>query len=157
MDAATLEIIKTLTPAFLGLVGLVITFIFSISNRKLNHQKMEKELFSEFNRRYDTFNDSLNLLDSLTTLDELKSTCSLIDNKNMHHLLIDYFNLCAEEYYWYRRKRINKLLWSSWNSGMMYYYNKHPVVRELWQSEVREGGFRSYYLKKGEDFFITKV
>lgn len=156
METATIEIIKTFTPAFLGIVGIIITFIFSIANKKLNHQKMEKELFSEFNKRYDAFNDSLNLLDSITTLEQLKKTDSLIEKKSMHHLLIDYFNLCAEQYYWRSEKRISPEIWQSWHSGMMYYYKKYPIVRELWENEIKDNGYKSYYLKEGKNFFRDK-
>lgn len=153
MEASTLEIIKAFTPAFIGVVGIIITVIFSAANKNLNHQKMEKELFAEFNKRYDALNDSLTLLSSISTLEQLRETNSFIDKKTMHHLLIDYFNLCAEQYYWYRKKRIKKLLWDSWHSGMMYYYTTHPVVRELWELEIKGGGYKSYYLKEGKNFF----
>jgi len=153
MEATTIETIKALTPAFLGVVGLAITLIFSIANKNLSHQKMEKELFSEFNKRYDIFNDSLNLLDSITSLQQLKETDSLIEKKSMHNLLIDYFNLCSEQYYWYKKKRIKKLLWKSWHSGMMHYYTKYPVVSELWEKEIKDEGYKSYYLKAGKNFF----
>ncbi|WP_439479880.1 hypothetical protein [Chryseobacterium aquaticum] len=137
----------------IGVFTLVITIWFSTNNLKITHQKMEKELFSEFNKRYDVFNDSLNLLDSITTLEQLTETDSLIEKKTMHHLLIDYFNLCAEQYYWHREKRISAEIWKSWHSGMMYYYNKYPVVRELWAKEIKDDGYKSYYLKVGKNFF----
>lgn len=35
---------------------------------------------------------------------------------------------------------------------MMYYYNKYPVVRELWAKEIKDDGYKSYYLKVGKNF-----
>ncbi|MCL7987062.1 hypothetical protein M8998_03800 [Sphingobacterium sp. lm-10] len=156
MDTEILDLVKAFTPAFLGVVGIVITVIFSAANKKLNHQKMEKELFSEFNKRYDEFNDSLDLLDTIATLSQLKEIDSLIEKKKMYHLLIDYFNLCAEQYYWYKKKRISAKLWESWHSGMMYYYRNYAVFRELWEAEIAGDGYKSYYLEKGKDFFKSK-
>ena len=58
-----LEFIKALSPIILGGIGVYITFKYNSANRKLNHEKMEKELFTEFNKRYDHLNDTLSLLD----------------------------------------------------------------------------------------------
>jgi hypothetical protein len=45
--------------SIIGGCGLIITFIYNQYNRKLSNDKMNKELFSELNARYDKFNDSL--------------------------------------------------------------------------------------------------
>ncbi|MGG5505137.1 hypothetical protein ACPDHQ_17140, partial [Myroides odoratimimus] len=61
--------------------------------------------------------------------------------------------LCAEQYYWYKKGRISNEIWNAWHSGMMYYYNTFPVVKELWEEETKEEGFKSYYLKDKLGFF----
>lgn len=155
MDTSILVFIKAFTPAFLGIIGVVITLIFSISNKKLNNQKMEKELFTEFNKRYDELNDSLSMLEDSITIDDLKKTLSKVENKTLYNVVIDYFNLCAEQYYWKNKKRISKEIWEAWHAGMMYYYNTYPVVRELWKEEIKGDGYKSYYLAEGKCFFKT--
>lgn len=152
MKTETLEIVKAFTPAFLGLVGLAITLIFSIANKILNNQKMEKELFKEFNERYNSLNEDLRSIASETKFEDLITLVSkTVEGKTLDLVLIDYFNLCAEEYYWKKRKRIGSEIWNAWHEGMIYYY-KFPAVKELWRREC-ETGWRSYYLNKGEDFF----
>jgi hypothetical protein len=153
MDKEILEIVKTFTPITLGAIGIIITLLYSSANKKLSHQKMEKDLFKEFNERYDSLNDSLSLLSDIKTIEELKSTESLIDKKSMYNILIDYFNLCAEQFYWKNKDRISPEIWKSWHSGMNYYYSNFPIVKELWRCEIANEGYISYYLNRDEDFF----
>lgn len=152
MNKDCLEIVKAFTPSVLGVVGIVITLIYNAANRKLNHQKMEKDLFKEFNERYNSLNEDLRLINSETKFEELNSIFSeTTKGKTLKLVLFDYFNLCAEEFYWKKRERISEEIWNAWHEGMMYYYN-FPAVKELWRKEC-ESGWRSYYLNKGEDFF----
>lgn len=137
----------------IGFFTLIIAWWFNHNNLKISKQKMEKELFKEFNERYDTLNDSLELITDQMTIDELKLTNSAIENKTLHNVVIDYFNLCAEQYYWKDKKRISNKIWLAWNKGMMYYFEKFPVIKELWKDEIKNEKYKSYYLKKDENFF----
>lgn len=143
----------------IGVFTLLITLIYNWRNYRLNHQKMEKELFVEFNKRYDELNDSLLMLEVSMTIEDIKNTLSKTQNKTLYNVVIDYFNLCSEQYYWQKKKRISPEIWNAWSTGMNFYYNNYPVVRELWKNEIDKEGFKSYYLKKDESFFkeIKKV
>ena len=55
---------------------------------------------------------------------------------------IDYFNLCAEEYLFYRGDYILPDVWTSWCRGMWQYVGKDGPLRRLWLEEVTSG---SYY------------
>ncbi|PUV22543.1 hypothetical protein [Sphingobacterium athyrii] len=122
-----------------------IAYNYQKGNLDISHEKMEKELFTEFNGRYDMLNDKLSELDTNLNLKNL--------NKDLEKIVIDYFNLCAEQYYWYNKKRISEEIWNSWHSGMMYYYQKYPVVQELWEKETEGEKYKSYYLEKKQGFF----
>ncbi|MFY8069001.1 MAG: hypothetical protein ACOVMG_02795 [Flavobacterium sp.] len=139
--------------SILGGCGLLITLFYNYKNSQLAHHKMQKELFAEFNERYDKLNDSLSLLNESDTITSIKEKMSLIDNKSMYNVLIDYFNLCAEQYYWKQEKRISDKIWESWYNGMFFYYSNFSVVRDLWRDEIKEDGYKSYYLKKGDKLF----
>lgn len=91
-----------------------------------------KELFMEFNRRYDRKNNKL--------LDILKTIEPLIEEQKI--LLIDYFNLCAEEYMFYEAGYIDKRVWESWNNGMKQ-FGQDPRIFELWKQESQTTNF--YY------------
>ena len=153
MESYFLENPQVATTLLIGVVGLIVTGWFNKNNQKIAHQKLEKELFTEFNKRYDELNDSLMLLEGISTVEQLKSTSSLIANKSMYNILIDYFNLCAEQYYWKKNKRISAEIWTAWHQGMNDYYKKYEVLRKVWAEETKDEQYQSYYLNKKNGFF----
>jgi hypothetical protein len=77
----------------------------------LDEAKLFKELFAEFNARYDALNDDLNTIlfgppEGLLSADE-------------REYLFSYFNLCAEEYFFYRAGYIDRRVWESWYRGVV--------------------------------------
>lgn len=128
-----------------GLIGIIVTFYFGINKTKIEDDKLFKELFRDFNLRYSALNESLhNITSSNKSIEELT-----FDEKDK---IYDYFNLCAEEYYWYKKNRISKDVWNSWKYGMNYWYSK-PIIKEMWESEIDNDQKISYYIKAGDDFF----
>jgi hypothetical protein len=55
--------------------------------------------------------------------------------------VIDYFNLCGEEYLFYKHGYILPEAWESWRRGMRQYMDVESI-RELWEFEVKTD---SYY------------
>lgn len=135
----------------LGSSGLLITLIYNYHSSKLSKDKMNKELFTEFNKRYDALND---------ILEEIVSKCNNLEELNkypeLRFKLNDYFNLCAEEYYWYTKNRIDKRIWDSWEDGMNRWYNKYPVIQEAWKDELDSYGHKTFYMKHGDNLFSKK-
>lgn len=132
----------------LGAFGLFITLFYNGQNRKLSNDKMERELFTEFNARYDVLNDYLyQIQESCKTLQDLE------DNPHLKYKLNDFFNLCAEEYYWKKKKRISDEIWNAWSEGMNDWYNSVRVVQLAWQDEIKKRGCKSYYINEENDFF----
>jgi len=138
----------------LGLVGIGITIYYAFHSKKMAHDQMMKELFKDFNARYDKLNNNLVRLDkNKPSLDDLKKY-SDEDYDVYHQTIIDFFNLCAEEFYWYHhKKRIDQLVWNSWHKGMNYWYNNIPAIHELWDIEIQNGGQTSYYITDSHTFF----
>lgn len=86
--------------------------------------------FEYFNSRYDRINDSLEIvLNSERVSDEA------------HKYVIDYFNLCSEEYMLYKKGYIPTEVWETWLAGMVQYWQIKDV-RTLWQEEKETN---SYY------------
>ena len=57
-------------------------------------------------------------------------------------VIMDYLNLCAEEYFWYTRGRIDTEIWRAWRNGMENWLQV-PAIRTV---AVRESKLRdSYY------------
>ncbi len=137
----------------LGTVGLFITFYYSKQSKKLAHEQMQKQLFTEFNQRYEALNDYLiEIRNNCPTMEQLTGHP---DSENLKRKVNDFFNLCAEEFFWYKhKKRIDKLVWESWQHGMNYWYNNVPAIRDLWKLEIESSGKKSYYITDKVEFFI---
>lgn len=129
----------------LSVIGTIIALSsWYISDRR-NKDRFEKELFDSFNSRYSELNQ--HLLSSYTH--EFLEDCSAAEA----NAIIDYANICSEEYYWFRRKRISKTIWISWHEGMKYHYKHHKVFGKYWDKEMNDNK-ASYYMSEEENDFI---
>lgn len=137
----------------LGLAGIIVTVIFSRSARKRENDKIMKELFKDFNERYNEINNDL--IRIMEPQDASAKASLHYTWVNDRATLIDYLNLCAEEYFWYKKGRIDEKVWRSWSIGMNYWYNhKSSQLRDLWEAETKKkNGPQSYYLQTGDEFF----
>lgn len=141
-----LEIIDSIAPVLVSAVILVSTLWFSnLANERANDQ-MTKELFTEFNTRYDELNDVLNKT-MKKSLEEIEKVDKEIKTLN------DYCNLCAEQYYWNEKGRIDSSIWKAWLGGMKYYYKNHLAFKQYWDEEVAKN-WKSYYMDSEDDNFL---
>ncbi len=134
----------------LGLAGLVITYYYSQRTEQLSHEQMMKQLFTEFNARYSLLNDSLARIKR-----DFPTLKSLEQSEDLKQKAIDYFSLCAEQYYWFKKGRIDDSIWVSWKSGMNYWHDNVLPIRELWKKEMETSGPTSYYISKNNEFFTS--
>ena len=104
----------------------------SCKSTKLEELRLFKELFVEFNARYDGLQNRL-LSIAQRTDGELSSEESLV--------VYQYFNLCAEEFLFYRLGYIDPAAWFAWRNGMQFYL-ANPRIRRLWEKDVKSN---SYY------------
>jgi len=119
-------------------MGGIIASSWAILWKMKEESRVEKELFDKFNERYDNrFNDVLNTLRSDK---EIKT-----NEQDVKNLIIDYFNMCSEEYLWYKKGLISEDIWKAWLSG----FNsnlKIKVVKEIWDEETKDpSSTESYY------------
>lgn len=117
--------------------GIAAFFHFLYSQHNHNTARFI-ELFREFNARYDKLNDQLNKL----VLQPLGAP--RIDPEDLQ-TLYDYFNLCAEEYLYFRAGYIDSEVWHSWLKGMTY-YAAVPEIRRVWQQELEQGSYYGFSL-----------
>ncbi|MFD0993173.1 hypothetical protein [Tenacibaculum geojense] len=136
----------------LGIIVWYSTKKFNNNQLEIANHQLQKQLFSEFNQRYDVLNDHLEKICKFNSLEELQSKKPKKYNF-LRNKLNDYFNLCAEEYYWFKKGRIDKDVWLSWEKGMNSWYANYPIIREAWEEEYNLFGATSFYLKPGENFF----
>jgi hypothetical protein len=117
----------------LSAIGGVAGFTYFLYRQHLDEAKPFKELFAEFNGRYDALKDDLNAIlfgrpEGLLSADEREH-------------LFSYFNLCAEEYLFYKAGYIDHRVWESWYGGMKVFF-KHPRIQALWEQDSKAD---SYY------------
>ena len=114
------------------IVGTLLSVLYFVQKQKLEELKVFRDIFRECNERYDALNERLSLIgdsrdDSLTS--------------EQQQLLVDYFNLCGEEYLYYQRGMIDPDVWRSWSNGMKTIL-KAKQVKKFWDEEKKTN---SYY------------
>jgi len=148
----------TLVTLTIGFVGGIISYKFNKNsiehfkqNEKIENDRMMKELFTEFNQRYDRLNNKLENVSNLS----MKKWKSLKSKKRLKYeaVVIDFFNICAEEYHWHSEGRINGNIWASWSKGMNDIYNNSKVIQNLWEQECKNEGYKSYYISNKNEIF----
>jgi hypothetical protein len=133
---------KIESQAFIGIVASIIAVYFGLLKQKIDHDRMFKELFESFNSRYNAeINDIFNDL----RRNPEKQISDI--NKNGENLIIDYFNLCAEEYLWFTRGRIPKEVWKAWKIGIKANL-KILQVKVLYDEEMKDSSESYYGLNK---------
>lgn len=116
---------------FLGsIVAGTLGFCYFVQQQKLAETTLFHQLFTAFNARYDGLNERL----AAIAEDGILSAERRI-------IIVDYFNLCAEEYHFYQQGYIPGNVWRSWCRGMAWYLKRHPF-KEVWDEEIRS---ESYY------------
>lgn len=122
---------------YLPAVAAAAGFAYFLYNQHLQETRLFTELFRDFNARYDKLNDSLHRI----AADNQASVFSHDDRQ----ILFDYFNLCAEEYLYYKTGYIDAEVWRSWRNGMRHFSELHHI-RNLWESELAEGSYYDFSL-----------
>lgn len=114
-------------------VAVGMGFVYFIYNQHSQETRFFADLFQKFNAKYDSLNSDLNRIASMGD----QSFLSRADQQ----FLFDYFNLCGEEYLYYKTGFIDAEVWVAWRAGMKYFAGR-ALIRSLWESELKTG---SYY------------
>ena len=123
---------------FLPAVAASAGFAYFLYTQHLQETKLFSDLFRQFNERYDRLNGDLNRIAS-------ESNVSLLGSADKQ-FLFDYFNLCAEEFLYYKSGFIDPEVWKSWSSGMRYFLAVRHI-QDLWASELDFGSYYGFTFK----------
>ena len=113
-------------------VGAILLIAYFIQKQKLEELRIFREIFKECNARYDKLNEALAAIGKKSTAE-----ITLEDRSK----IIDYLNLCGEEYLYFKRGYIEPSVWQAWHNGMKAAISA-PSIRSVWESEQKTG---SYY------------
>jgi hypothetical protein len=130
-----------LFPAFamsvaLPLAGGLAGAYYFLQKHQLEELRLFEEMFATFNRRYAELNSRLQHL--------VAGSAPL--SKEDRALLEDYFNLCAEEYFYYRRGIIDPVVWRAWCRGMLQYLHDERIA-DFWRHEESTDSYYGLTLK----------
>jgi hypothetical protein len=114
-------------------IGIVTTFAYFLYRQHLDEAKLFKDLFIEFNARYEKLNDGLNTILAGPEHGEF--------SESERELIFSYFNLCAEGYFFYKAGYIDHSVWQAWRRGMDVFF-AHLRIRDLWDADCKAD---SYY------------
>lgn len=117
-------------------IALIVSFIFFIQKQKLNELTLFWELFKTFNARYDELNEKMNHI--------ISRKGDLTEKEK--DTLYDYFNLCSEEYIFYKRGHILQEVWEAWKNGMQLFY-ENERIKSLWDEELATNSYYGFSLK----------
>jgi len=104
---------------------------FYFHRRHADDARFVKELLTEFNERYDKLGSDLQF--AIWRNGEFEKETEL--------KFIRYFNLCAEEWLFWKAGYIYEEVWRAWDQGMKQ-YGRDPRVIALWK---KEDATDSYY------------
>ena len=113
-------------------IGLA-AFVYFVQKQKLQEMMLFKDLFTEYNYRYESLNQELHRIISTASGKALAKA-----DKNF---LEEYFNLCGEEYFYYTEGIVPPQVWKEWKNGMRIFF-QDDRVRKQWELEK---GTDSYY------------
>lgn len=108
----------------LAVLATVLSVAFFVQQQKLAEIQLFRQLVVDFNKRYDGLNDALQRIvrDGIASEEDRMA-------------VLDYFNLCAEEYLFYDEGYIDARVWKAWANGMAFYFASPPIA-ELWAAEA---------------------
>ena len=135
--------------SFAGAAGALLSVVYFVQTQKLEETRLFREIFKECNARYDSMNEAL------------AKVCDLRDEgltPDENDLLVDYFNLCGEEYLYFRQGYIPPSVWASWYLGMRVIICS-PRVNELWRTESATGSYYGLPLEplKGAETLVSNT
>ncbi|MBI3895140.1 MAG: hypothetical protein HY313_04345 [Acidobacteria bacterium] len=116
----------------LTLLSTVLSLFYFLQKQRLEETKLFREIFADCNTRYDKLNEKLNAIVKGPEEEQL--------NPEQKDTLMDYFNLCGEEYLYYSQGYLYPEVWRAWYNGMKYFFGKRRIA-EAWSQENQD----SYY------------
>ncbi len=113
-------------------LGTFLSSVYFVQKQRLEEVILFREIFSECNQRYNIINDEIN---NIIRGDDL----SVLTHKEKN-LLDDYFNLCGEEYLYFKQGYIYPDVWAAWMNGMNSILN-NKRIKQHWVKEKETGSF----------------
>ena len=119
----------------------VISSVFVVQKQRLEELRLFNELYAKFNSRYDALNKSLNEI----WRGELEAGLKPGELDTLYN----YFNLCGEEYFYYKQGYIYPEVWKAWRNGMKIFY-QNERIKKAWAKELKNDSYYGFQLSELE-------
>ena len=114
-------------------IATLLSLVYFIQKQKLEELRFSREIFKSCNEAYNKLNEELAKINNIRSSDQL--------NENEKKVLVDYFNLCGEEYFYFHHGFIYPDVWDAWRNGIRFYL-KNDRIKRFWVEELETN---SYY------------
>lgn len=131
---------------YLPATGGIASFVYFLYSQHNQNTQLFVTLFKEFNARYDQLNEKLNAI-----VDGTSSELSPEERK----VLFDYFNLCAEEYLFYKAGYIDQDVWRAWLAGMRC-FARNANIHCFWASDLETGSYYGFTIRLLDEAHIRR-
>lgn len=126
-------------------MGTLLSITYFIQRQQLEEARLGKDLISDFNARYDKLNARLSKIVAASYKDAMLRAYEVAT-------LDDYFNLCSEEYLFYKKGYIYPEVWDAWFSGIRTYFQDWRV-RKAWSDDKSKESYYGFAEYISQDFF----
>ncbi len=127
---------------FIPIFGALFSFFFFVQKQQLEELQVFRELFRDFNERYDAMSAELTKILGHGGQGDLSD--------DQVKLLTEYFNLCGEEYLYYRQGYIYPEVWTAWCNGMGVYL-EDKRIQTKWGAEQATNSYYGLTLRTIEN------
>lgn len=99
---------------------VIISFVYFVQKQSMEDDKLELEAFSSFNSRCFKLASKIEL-----TLNKDEGQNLTEEEKE---ILDEYFSLCVEEYFYFKKGRISLDIWRNWAHGISATVRSHVLI-----------------------------
>lgn len=112
----------------LFLAGGVASLFYFLQRQRLAEMQMLHKLFTAFNERFEEMDEALN--------DIVKGDPTADFTAPEKKVLSQYFNLCAEEYFFHEQTYIHPTVWETWLAGMRWFRKNSDRLKRRWDADL---------------------
>lgn len=126
----------------IGLFAVITSVYFGVLKNNTENDKVFNQLFKEFNAKYENeFREVLMEIDHKTA----EGSKDFLLNRQQSDQIVQYLNLCAEEFFWYKKGRIPNTVWNSWLIGIKYYLELPAIQQVVRQEKSQKGSYYGFF------------
>ncbi|NQZ60160.1 MAG: hypothetical protein HRT88_22130 [Lentisphaeraceae bacterium] len=106
----------------ISIIVVILSILYFVQKQKLEKEKLFFDAFKDFNYRFSLLNADLIDLPK-------EGKCK----ESEERIIRKYFDLCAEEYYFFKHNILPLEVWEAWAIGIYYYLSNYNCIKDYWR------------------------